>query len=76
LSTIYARLGAPVAAPDPGRLKGPHNYVGRIIATIFTCGFYAYWWEYDIMTEGNRHFEANWKWEDDLAQSVQGLIAA
>ena len=26
------------------------------------------------MTEGNRHFEHNWRWEDDLAQSVQQLM--
>jgi hypothetical protein len=76
LAAIYTRLGAPVAGPDPARLKGPHNYAGRIVATILTCGIYSLWWEYDIMTEGNRHFEANWRWEDDLAQSVQTLIAA
>jgi hypothetical protein len=76
LSAIYTRLGAPTSPPDPERLKGPHNYAGRIIATIFTCGIYALWWQYDIMTEGNRHFETNWKWEDELAQSVQTLIAA
>jgi hypothetical protein len=75
LSTIYARLGAPVTPPDPARLKGPHNYVGRVIATIFTCGIYSLWWEYNIMTEGNTHFTENWKWEDDLARSVQQLIA-
>jgi len=75
LSTIYARLGAPVAPPDPARLKGPHNYVGRVIATIFTCGIYSLWWEYNVMTEGNTHFMENWKWEDDLARSVQQLIA-
>jgi hypothetical protein len=74
LSTIYSRLGAPIAPPDPARLKGRHNYVGRIIATIFTCGIYGLWWQYDIMVEGNRHFEHNWRWEDDLATSVQGLL--
>jgi uncharacterized protein DUF4234 len=76
LSAIYARLGAPVTPPDPARLKGQHNYVGRVIATIFSFGIYGLWWEYDIMTEGNRHFEQNWQWEDDVAQSVQQLIAA
>jgi hypothetical protein len=76
LAAIYTALGTPLAAPDPGRLKGPHNYAGRIIATIFTCGIYSLWWEYDIMTEGNRHFEINWRWEDNLAQSVQQLIGS
>ncbi|HEX5095975.1 MAG TPA: hypothetical protein VFX21_08180 [Acidimicrobiia bacterium] len=76
LSEIYARLGAPVPPPNPGRLKGPHNYVGRIIATLATCGIYGLWWEYDIMVEGNRHFEEAWRWEDGLANSVQSLLAA
>jgi hypothetical protein len=76
LSTIYTRLGAPVASPNPARLKAPHNYVGRIIATILTCGIYGLWWQYDLMTEGNRHFQENWAWEDGLAASVQQLIAA
>jgi hypothetical protein len=75
LSQIYTRLGAPVMAPDPGRLKGPHNYVGRVIATLFTCGLYAFWWEYDIMTEGNLHFQTCWQWEDSVAQSIQQLIS-
>jgi hypothetical protein len=74
LSTVYSRLDAPIAPPDPTRLKGRHNYVGRIVATIFTCGIYSLWWEYDVMVEGNRHFAHNWHWEDDLAASVQGLI--
>ena len=68
-------LGAPVPQPDPSRLKGKHNYVGRIIATIATCGIYALWWQYDVMTEGNVHFEHNWRWEDGLVASVQQLAA-
>lgn len=73
LSTIYARLGAPVAPPDPARVKGKHNWVGRAIATIATCGVYALFWQYDVMVEGNRHFEHNWRWETDLATAVQSL---
>jgi hypothetical protein len=76
LSDVYARLGAPVPGPDPNRLKGKHNYVGRIIASIASCGVYMLWWLYDVMVEGNRHFEHNWRWEDGLAQSVQQLLPA
>jgi hypothetical protein len=75
LSAIYERLGVSIAPPDPGRLKQKHNYVGRIIASIVTCGIYFLWWTYDVMTEGNRHFEHNWRWEDDLARGVQTMIA-
>jgi hypothetical protein len=75
LSAIYQRLGVTVTPPDPTRLKGKHNYVGRIIATLLTCGIYLLWWTYDVMTETNRHFEHNWRWEDDLARGVQSLLA-
>jgi hypothetical protein len=75
LSTIYGRLGSPVAAPDPGRLRTAQNYVGRIIVTIVTCGIYLFWWMYDVMTDGNKHFEQNWAWEDSLANAVQQLLA-
>jgi hypothetical protein len=76
LAAIYTRLGTPVAMPDPNRLKARHNYVGRVIAALLTCGIYTFWWEYDVMTEGNRHFQANWAWEDSLANAVQQLMAA
>jgi hypothetical protein len=71
LAFIFTALGTPVNHPDPGRLHQPHNYVGRVIATIFSCGFYFYWWLYNVMDDGNRHFMANWTWEDSLAQAVQ-----
>jgi hypothetical protein len=73
LSVIYGRLGESVPAPDPRRVKGPHNYAGRIVASIFTCGIYSLWWEYDLMVEGNRHFEAEWPGEDALAGAVYRL---
>jgi hypothetical protein len=76
LSVIFTRLGAPVAAPDPTRMKDKHNYVGRVIATLATCGIYSLFWLNDVMTEGNAHFEHNWRWEDGLAASVQQLAAA
>ncbi len=72
LAYIYGRLGTPVVAPDPGRLHQPQNYLGRILAAIFTCGVYTFFWLYNVMDDGNRHFTANWAWEDSLAQAVQG----
>jgi len=72
LAFIFTRLGTPVPHPDAGRLHQPQNYVGRVIATIFTCGIYGYFWLYNVMDDGNRHFATNWAWEDSLAQAVQG----
>lgn len=75
LAFIYTRLGTPVATPDPGRLHQAQNYVGRIIATIFTCGIYLWFWLYNVMDDGNRHFITNWAWEDSVAQAIQGGTA-
>jgi len=44
LSLIYGRLGQQLPAPDQGRVKGPDNYVGRIVAAIFSLGIYMFWW--------------------------------
>ncbi len=71
LAFIFTRLGTPVAHPDPGRLHQPENYVGRILAAVFTCGIYSLFWLYNVMDDGNRHFATNWAWEDSLAQAVQ-----
>ena len=64
LAALYARLGATLPPPDPARVKGKHNYVGRVVATIVTCGLYLFWWLYDLQVEGNRHVEGNWPFED------------
>lgn len=74
LSAVYAQLGAPITPPEPSRMQGRHNYVARIIVSIVTCGFYTLWWTADVMREGNDHFRHNWRWEDDLAASVQQLL--
>jgi len=76
LTDIYGRLGQMLPTPDPSRVKGKQNYVGRIIATVLTCGIYHLWWLYDMEVEGNRHVEAVWPWEDALAGAVQAMAGA
>jgi hypothetical protein len=73
LSLIYGRFGQPVPAPDQTRLKAEDNYVGRIVASIFTLGIYVFWWYYDQMTVPNRHFQTNWAQEDALVAAVGAL---
>jgi hypothetical protein len=70
LAAIYARLGVTLPSPDPARVKGKHNYGGRVIASLFTCGIYLFWWVYDMQVEGNRHVEGNWPFEDSLVAAV------
>lgn len=73
LAVIYDRLGAPLPASPLARVKGKHNYAGRIVATIFTIGIYLLWWFYNLMNEPNHHFEENWSWENSLASAVQAF---
>jgi len=76
LSAIFARLGQNVPAPDPARQKGKQNYAGRIVASIFSCGVYFYWWMYNQMDDVNKHFLWNWPWEDSLASAVNAMAPA
>lgn len=76
LAAIYARLGRPITVLDPSPPKRRHNVAGRIIATFASLGFYGIWWMRDVMTDGNAHFEQNWRFEDDLARASRSLLAA
>lgn len=72
LSEIYGRLGQHVSAPQD-QAKRPDNYVGRILATIFTLGIYMFWWFYDQMEAPNKHFTSNWSQEDQLVIAVSAI---
>ena len=73
LALIYGRFGLELAWPDANRVKGQHNYAGRIVATFFSFGVYWLWWYYDMMQEPNRHFRTNWVQEDALVSTVQAV---
>jgi hypothetical protein len=71
LSVIYGGLGLHVPSPDQGQVKRPDNYVGRILAAIFSLGIYMFWWFYNQMDEPNKHFISNWAQEDELVRAVE-----
>jgi hypothetical protein len=71
LSLIYGRLGQYLPAPDPGQVKGPDNYVGRILAAIFSLGIYMFWWYHDQMEKPNKHFVSNWAQEEEMVTAVE-----
>ena len=73
LSVIYGRLGQQLPSPDQGRVKRPDNYVGRILAWIFSFGIYLFWWYYNQMQEPNKHFAINWTQEDELMKAVGAI---
>lgn len=72
LSSILQALGAAIQAP-PAPTKGRHNWVGRVIASLATCGIYYFWWLYDVMGELNEHYTGNWWWEDQLPAALERL---
>lgn len=74
LSVIFARFGHQLPGPDLNRVKQPDNYVGRIVASVFTIGIYLLWWTYNQMEEPNKHFRVNWAQEDALVSVVQALL--
>ena len=71
LAFIYGRFGVGLASPEVNRVKRQHNYVGRVVATVFSFGIYSLWWLYNMMQEPNRHFYTNWVQEDALLSAVQ-----
>ena len=73
LSLIFGRFGQAVPAPDQARVKGENNYVGRIVATVFSLGIYLFWWYYNQMNDPNRHFEVNWLQEDAMLAAIRAL---
>lgn len=64
LAAIGHALGGSLPPLPAPALKAQHNYAGRIAAVFGTCGIYAYWWLFNLMDEGNRHFARDWAWED------------
>jgi len=73
LAVIFGRFGREQPQPDQTRVKVPNNYVGRIVASIFSLGVYLFWWYYNQMDDPNRHFQTNWPQEDALAAAVASL---
>jgi hypothetical protein len=73
LSVIYGRLGQHLPSPDQDPVKRPGNYLGRILATIFTLGIYMLWWFYNQMDEPNKHFTSNWAQENHLVNAVDAI---
>lgn len=74
LTSVFAQFGTALPAPVPAT-KQPHNYVGRLLAVVFSLGLYSLWWVADVMQEGNADFEQSSAWEDALAQSVASPAA-
>ena len=72
LTSLFLELGT--ALPLPSRAaKDPHNYVGRLLATVFTAGVYSLWWVADLMREGNTNYQQGYAWEDALKRSLEGV---
>jgi hypothetical protein len=73
LSLIFGQFGQFVPGPSQPYEKQQNNYVGRIVATVFTLGIYLFWWYYNQMNDPNLHFQVNWPQEDALAAAVGAL---
>lgn len=74
LTAVFSELGVVLPAPVPAA-KQPHNYVGRVLAVVFTLGLYSLWWVADVMREGNANFQQDYAWEDAIARSRAGAAS-
>jgi hypothetical protein len=74
LEAILGALGASVTLAHRPATKERHNYIGRVIALLLTCGLYGLWWLYDIMVEGNEHQRRTWV-SDDALWTAAGTLA-
>lgn len=74
LAAIFAALGVLLSLPDAGPPKQQHNYVGRVVALLASCGAYGLWWLYNLMIEGNDHQRRNWA-SDDALWTAAGALA-
>lgn len=74
LAAIYGGLGVPMSLPAHVGPKPQHNYVGRIIALVASCGLYALWWTYNLMIEGNEHQRRNWASDDAFWTASAALV--
>jgi hypothetical protein len=70
LAAIFTTLGYDLTRLPPAHPKPPHQYGLRIVALLATCGLYGLWWLYDLMVEGNRHFDRDWVWEDGFVHQT------
>ena len=70
LAGILGTLGMPVHLPPAPPPKQRHNYVGRVIALLASCGLYGLWWQYDLMVEGNQNYRHDQAREDALLAAV------
>jgi hypothetical protein len=74
LSAILRSLGASMEAQAPDKTTR-HSWVGRVVATLATCGIYGLWWIYDLMRDGNDNYRGDWWWEDQLPGAISTLGA-
>lgn len=66
LAAIGGVLGVSLGLPPTQPPKQQHNYLGRIVALLATCGLYSLWWVHDLMVEGNDHQRRSWASDDAL----------
>jgi len=46
------------------------NFAVYLIASIFTCGIFSFYWLYVLVDDGNRHVESQVQWEDFIYSAL------
>ena len=69
VNAVLSRVGASTLVPPSTDLP-ERRYWWNLVLTIVTLGIWGIFWYYHIMADGNRHFEAQWSWEDGLVAQL------
>jgi uncharacterized protein YneF (UPF0154 family) len=70
MSQALQKLGITTQASQAMPNIPERDFVTHLLLSIFTCGIYYFFWEYQLIGDGNIHVEAQVQWEDFIYQSL------
>ena len=70
MSSALAKVGLAGQASVAGPIIPDRNFAAYLIASIFTCGIFVFYWLYVLVDDGNRHVEAQVQWEDFIYSAL------
>jgi len=70
MSVAMQKLGISSQASQAMPNMPDRDYVTHLLLSIVTCGIYYFFWEYQLVGDGNIHVEAQVQWEDFIYQSL------
>ena len=70
MSSALAKVGLSGQTSNAVPNIPDRNFAVYLIASIFTCGIFSFYWLYVLVDDGNQHFEAQVQWEDFIYSAL------